>query len=203
VNFDLWLPTASPMTTPALLDAVATGASLDGAGAEVGQGVEDGVQGHFSAMGADFTDAALDLGTTLPGALGAPELGDALPGSIAADSAEDTVTAVKGFAGKMDGGLNEVQALRAMTSSEDREMVLAAAGKTANMTPAERTAFLDKLGNGKELVETAESAAKLANIKALPLKSLVNFASDKFVTEPLADHAKGDINQLLGQPAAG
>ncbi len=190
-------------TASDVFDAVATGASLDGAGAEVGQGVEDGVEGHFSAMGADFADAALDLGTTLPGALGAPELGDALPGSIAADNAEDAVTAVKGFAGKMDGGLNDVQALRAMTSSEDRELVLATAGMKDGMTPAERTAFLDKLGNGKELVESAEKSAKLANIKALPLKSLVNVGTDKFVMEPLLDHAKGDINQLLGQPAAG
>lgn len=190
-------------TASDVFDAVATGASLDSAGAEVGQGVEDGVHGNFSAMGADFADAALDLGTTLPGALGAPSLGDALPGSIAADDAEDAVTAVKGFAGKLDGGLNDVQALRAMTSSEDREMVLEAAGKTANMTPAERTAFLDKLSNGKELVESAEKTAKLANISALPLKSLVNVGSDKFVMDPLVDHAKGDINQLLGVPAAG
>jgi uncharacterized protein YukE len=190
-------------TASDVFDTVATGASLDSAGAEVGQGVEDGVHGNFSAMGADFADAALDLGTTLPGALGAPALGDALPGSIAADDAEDAVTAVKGYAGKLDGGLNEVQALRAMTSSEDRGMVLEAAGMKDGMTPAERTAFLDKLGNGKELVESAENSAKLANIKALPLKSLVNVGTDKFVMDPLVDHAKGDINQLLGQPAAG
>ncbi len=36
MKFDLWMPTASPMTTAALLDAVAAGAEERGVGDDLG-----------------------------------------------------------------------------------------------------------------------------------------------------------------------
>jgi uncharacterized protein YukE len=188
-------------------DAVATGASLDAAGAEGGQAADDALHGNYSAAEGDLVAGGLDLLTTLPGAMGAPELGDALPSARAADAAEEDAGVVKAFEASRAAGKTPAQALLAM-SSEDRSVVLEEAGlkpgtKLFELTPEEQAKVLQNVDNPTKMAESAEQNAKVLHIKALPLKTAIDYGLDKAVTDPLQDYDLHKIDALLGIKADG
>lgn len=187
-------------------DAVATGASLDGAAAQGGQAADDALHGNYRAAEGDLANGGLDLLTTLPGAMGAPELGDILPSARAADVAEEDAGVLKAFEQSRAAGQTPTQALRAM-SSEDSQLVLKEAGltsgKLSNLGPAQQASLLQNLRNPARMVESAEQNAKVLGIKALPLKTAVDYGFDKVVTEPLQSYDQQKIDALLGVTESG
>ena len=188
-------------------DALATGASLDAAGAEGGQAADDALHGNYSAAEGDLVAGGLDLLTTLPGAMGAPELGDVLPSARAAETAEDDAGVLKAFEASRASGKTEAQSLLSM-SSEDRSIVLHEAGvpsgtKLADLSPAEQAKVLSNLNKPAKMVEGAEQNANVLHIKALPLKTAIDYGFDKAVTDPLQDYDQHRIDALLGIKADG
>lgn len=188
-------------------DAVATGASLDAAGAEGGQAADDAMHGNYSAMKGDLVNMGLNLLTTVPGAAGAPELGDMLPSARAADAAEEDSGVIQAFESSRAAGKTPAQSLLSM-STEQRSTVLEEAGvpagtKLFDLTPAQQAKVLQNLDNPTSMAESAEQSAKLLHIKSLPLKTALNYGFDKSVTEPLQDYDQHKIDALLGIPSGG
>jgi uncharacterized protein YukE len=188
-------------------DAVATGASLDAAGAEGVGAADDALHGNYSAAEGDLVNMGLNLVTTVPGAAGAPELGDLLPGARAADAAEEDAGVLKAFDQSVDGGKSWTQSLLSM-SSEQKSTVLEQAGlpegtKLADLSPEAQVKVLQNLQKPATMLEGAEQNAKLLHIKALPLKTAIDYGFDKAVTEPLQDYDQRRIDALLGVAASG
>ena len=87
-------------------------------------------------------------------------------------------------------------------TSEDRQLVLEGAGlgsgSMRDLSSAERAAFLHNLDDPDTIAEAAERNAKLANIRALPGKTALNFAEDKLAADPLSQYAEQKIAHALG-----
>ena len=188
-------------------DAVATGASLDAAGAEGVGAADDAIHGNYSAAKGDLVNMGLDALTTVPGAMGAPELGDALPSVRAADAAEEDAGVLKAFDTSVEGGKSWTQSILSM-SSEEKSTVLERAGlpegtKLTDLSPEAQVKVLQNLKNPTSMLEGAEQNAKLLHIKSLPLKTAIDYGFDKAVTDPLQDYDQRRIDALLGLPASG
>jgi uncharacterized protein YukE len=188
-------------------DAVATGASLDGAGAYGVGAVDDALHGNYSAAEGDAVNMGLNLLTTVPGAMGAPELGDVLPSARAADAAEEDAGVLKAFGQSVSGGRSWTQSLLSMPS-EERSAILQDAGlpggtKLSDLSQAAQAKVLQNLRDPAQMVESAEQNAKVLHIKSLPLKTAINYGFDKAVTEPLQGYDQRRIDALLGVPASG
>ncbi|HWE12540.1 MAG TPA: hypothetical protein VG365_03460 [Solirubrobacteraceae bacterium] len=187
-------------------DAVATGASLDAAGAYGGQAAADALHGNYAAAEGDLAHGGLDLLTTLPGALGAPELGDVLPSARAADTAEEDAGVLKAFEQSRAAGYTPARSLLSL-SSEQRSLVLEEAGlksgKLSDLSPSEQAKLLQNLRNPAQMAGNAEQIAKVLHIKALPLKTAIDSGFDKVVTEPLQSYDQHRIDKLLGISEAG
>ena len=188
-------------------DAVATGASLDAAGAEGVGAADDALHGNYSAAEGDLVNMGLDALTTVPGAMGAPELGDMLPSARAADAAEEDAGVLKAFDQSVEGGKSWTQSLLSM-SAEQKSTVLEEAGlpagtKLTDLSPEAQAKVLQNLQSPTKMLEGAEQNAKLLHIKSLPLKTAIDYGFDKAVTDPLQDYDQHKIDALIGVPAAG
>jgi uncharacterized protein YukE len=177
-------------------DAVSTFANTAQVAGEDGQAVDDAAHGNFSAAWDDVANGAIDAAS---GAV--PDLGDFTSASQAAESAEASASVLGAYSKAISDGLTPAQALGKMTSDE-RSLVLEEAGlgegKMADLSATARAKFLHNLDDPDKIAEDAEKAAKLANIKALPLKNLINFAQDKAVVDPLGDYGKDRVAAGLG-----
>jgi uncharacterized protein YukE len=194
-------------TANGVADAVATGASLDAAGAEGGQAADDAIHGNWSGAEGSLVDGGLDLLTTLPGAMGASSVGDLLPSARAAETAEDDAGVLKAFDDFHDEGKSPAQSLMSMTP-EERSVVYEEAGlepgtKLFDLPREEQLKILNNIENPTKMAEAAEQNAKVLHIKALPLKTAIDYGFDKAVTDPLQGYDQNRINELLGVPSSG
>jgi uncharacterized protein YukE len=178
-------------------DTVASAAGTAGTASEVGQAGDDALHGNWKMAADDLGHAAVGYAA---GKL--PEAGDFTAASKAADAAGESSSALGSYMDAINAaGATPARALGSM-SSEDRQLVLAAAGLGANgmrgMSAAERSAFLRNMANPTSIAEAAAVNAERLKRAALPGKAGLNFVQDKAVNDPIAEHAKAGVDKALG-----